>query len=161
MSGMVCPRCAKQNEDGASFCSRCGLDFSKVDMNPKFGDDDPKYCYRHPKRATNLSCGRCDKPICEDCVVIGPAGPRCPECAKSNVPFRPAAVGLEFKRMFRSLTKVSPWYLIIGFFVLSGVVRGCFAVMDTPREVEIPQEVPVEVLENGGSRVVVPEDEGM
>lgn len=41
----------------------------------------PKYCYKHPKEETGLSCGRCERPICTRCVVIGPAGPRCRECA--------------------------------------------------------------------------------
>ncbi len=30
---------------------------------------------------TSLRCGKCDKPICPDCLVIGPAGARCRECA--------------------------------------------------------------------------------
>jgi MFS family permease len=39
------------------------------------------YCYRHPKIATKVSCGKCDRPICTRCMVSGPAGMRCPECA--------------------------------------------------------------------------------
>lgn len=38
-------------------------------------------CYKHPKEETNLSCGKCDRPICTRCMVMGPAGIRCPECA--------------------------------------------------------------------------------
>ncbi len=30
---------------------------------------------------TSLRCGKCDKPICPDCMLIGPAGTRCRECA--------------------------------------------------------------------------------
>lgn len=38
-------------------------------------------CYRHPKVETNVSCGKCDRPICPRCMVAGPAGMRCPDCA--------------------------------------------------------------------------------
>lgn len=47
-------------------------------------------CYRHPKEETELCCGKCDRPICTRCMVQGPAGVRCPECAslKSNPLYR-------------------------------------------------------------------------
>jgi len=38
-------------------------------------------CYRHKKVETNVRCGKCDKPICPKCMIPGPAGMRCPECA--------------------------------------------------------------------------------
>jgi len=38
-------------------------------------------CYRHPKVETQLSCGKCDRPICTRCMIPGPAGTRCPDCA--------------------------------------------------------------------------------
>ncbi|HEX5322548.1 MAG TPA: hypothetical protein VFW40_02100 [Capsulimonadaceae bacterium] len=38
-------------------------------------------CYRHPKIETAVSCGKCDRPICTKCMIPGPAGMRCPECA--------------------------------------------------------------------------------
>jgi membrane associated rhomboid family serine protease len=38
-------------------------------------------CYRHPKVETGLSCSNCERPICTDCLVQGPVGHRCPECA--------------------------------------------------------------------------------
>jgi hypothetical protein len=38
-------------------------------------------CYKHPKEETGLSCGRCERPICTRCVVQGPAGVRCRDCA--------------------------------------------------------------------------------
>ncbi len=30
---------------------------------------------------TFVRCGKCDKPICPDCMLIGPAGTRCRDCA--------------------------------------------------------------------------------
>jgi hypothetical protein len=38
-------------------------------------------CYKHPKEETGLSCGKCDRPICTKCMVNGPAGVRCRDCA--------------------------------------------------------------------------------
>src|SRR5438876_10010069 len=38
-------------------------------------------CAIHPKVETFLRCGKCDKPICPDCMVVGPAGTRCRDCA--------------------------------------------------------------------------------
>jgi hypothetical protein len=38
-------------------------------------------CYRHKRVETNVRCGKCDKPICPKCMISGPAGMRCPDCA--------------------------------------------------------------------------------
>ena len=38
-------------------------------------------CYRHPDRETNVSCSRCARPICPECMTPSPVGMRCPECA--------------------------------------------------------------------------------
>lgn len=38
-------------------------------------------CYRHPDRTTGVSCSRCDRPICSDCMTPTPVGMRCPECS--------------------------------------------------------------------------------
>ena len=37
-------------------------------------------CYRHPDRATGLSCSQCGRPICGSCVIAGTVGQFCPEC---------------------------------------------------------------------------------
>lgn len=39
-------------------------------------------CTYHPEVETNLSCGKCGKPICPKCMVQTPVGARCPDCAK-------------------------------------------------------------------------------
>jgi hypothetical protein len=43
----------------------------------------PPPCYRHPDRPTRLSCGRCGKPLCPDCIRHGPVGIRCDECLRA------------------------------------------------------------------------------
>ena len=40
------------------------------------------YCVTHPKVETYLRCGRCDKPICPQCLYMTPVGARCRECAR-------------------------------------------------------------------------------
>jgi hypothetical protein len=39
-------------------------------------------CARHPHTETVLRCGRCDTPICPQCMVMSPVGARCPSCAQ-------------------------------------------------------------------------------
>jgi membrane associated rhomboid family serine protease len=38
-------------------------------------------CYRHPHNETGVRCSDCGRPICTECMVFGPVGIRCPECA--------------------------------------------------------------------------------
>lgn len=38
-------------------------------------------CATHPKVETELTCGRCGKPICPRCLVHTPVGARCRDCA--------------------------------------------------------------------------------
>lgn len=124
---MVCPRCAKENADENRFCGRCGLDFTQIEKEPE-PDVERRPCYKHPKELTVLSCGRCGKAICHKCVVIGPAGPRCRECAKNKIPVSARAVAGEAKIGMRRLVSAGPfaiyWWLLIGS-ILFGLVRGC------------------------------------
>ncbi|MCL5734902.1 MAG: hypothetical protein M1274_04845, partial [Actinobacteria bacterium] len=46
-------------------------------------DEQPREmrCTRHPGKATNLRCGRCERPFCYSCLVRTPVGLRCFDCA--------------------------------------------------------------------------------
>lgn len=41
-------------------------------------------CYRHPDRATRLSCTECGRPICVECSHDAPVGQKCPECVRPD-----------------------------------------------------------------------------
>jgi hypothetical protein len=39
-------------------------------------------CAKHPNVETNVTCGKCGKPICPKCMVQTPVGMRCKDCAR-------------------------------------------------------------------------------
>jgi membrane associated rhomboid family serine protease len=41
-------------------------------------------CYRHPDRRASVSCQRCNRPICTECMIEAPVGFHCPEDAKQG-----------------------------------------------------------------------------
>lgn len=52
----------------------------------------PPVCYRHPGRPTYVSCVRCGRPACPDCLRPAAVGHQCLDCIKSgNRSVRPAA----------------------------------------------------------------------
>src|SRR4029078_3108519 len=41
-------------------------------------------CYRHPDRATYVSCTRCHRPICPECMHSAAVGHQCEECVREG-----------------------------------------------------------------------------
>ena len=41
-------------------------------------------CYRHPDRRAGVTCQRCDRPICPECMSQASVGFHCPECSKQG-----------------------------------------------------------------------------
>ena len=125
---MLCPRCQRENDESNKFCTRCGLNFSEFVPQPVLNSDEAKFCYRHKKEPTLLSCGRCGNPICTKCVKMGPAGPRCPDCAKMNIATRPGAVWFNMRqsvsRVFSGAGRQSPWMWYVLFIIVSSLVGG-------------------------------------
>lgn len=135
---MNCPRCGKENPESNAFCGKCGLEFAQY--NPTQAPAEARPCHRHPKVMTQLSCGRCDRPICDRCVVLGPAGPRCRECARQSISRSPRTVLMDLWLSVRGLTRMGPFalylYVLIVLLVV-GMLRGsCSIVEQEPPQVE-------------------------
>lgn len=76
-------------------------------------------CYRHPDRATYISCQRCGRPICTECQTQAAVGVQCPECVREGrTTVAPAA---RVARAFR------PGRAVVTF-VLMGLIVAAYAV---------------------------------
>jgi membrane associated rhomboid family serine protease len=48
------------------------------------GHEDPPTCYRHPERETWVSCVRCGRHACPDCLRQAAVGQQCVECVRGG-----------------------------------------------------------------------------
>ena len=129
----VCPHCNKKGVPQHSP--------EQVD-----GEKGVFYCYRHKREKTRLRCGRCERAICTDCAVIGPAGPRCPDCSRSNVVIRPRAVAHNTKVAVRNIVRGPMrfiWMLVI-FGLVFSMMRGCRTRLNEPPPLEPEYETDAE-----------------
>ena len=63
-------------------------------------------CYRHPDRATGITCNRCSAFICPECMVNAPVGFQCPSCAAISNP-RGTRAPAASQSWFRNMPRVS------------------------------------------------------
>lgn len=129
-----CPRCGTENPDGNLFCGRCGLEFAKVETEPQDPSEE-LFCYKHKREKTSLRCGRCERPICHRCVVLGPAGPRCRECAPYKVPITARGIAGDAKLTLRGILSSGPWAIYVWILLASlvfGSIRGCMYLLEKP-----------------------------
>jgi hypothetical protein len=125
---MECPRCGKMNEPSAKFCSRCGIEMATVKRPAEVTEADAVLCYRHKRELTRLSCGKCGRPVCHRCAINGPAGIRCGDCGKMDIPFNPRGAWFGFQRSISGMFGRSPYMIYMVIFLLMsvfGVIRGC------------------------------------
>ena len=48
------------------------------------GQDSPPTCYRHPGKETWVSCVRCGRYACPDCLREAAVGQQCVECVRGD-----------------------------------------------------------------------------
>jgi membrane associated rhomboid family serine protease len=89
-------------------------------------------CYRHPDRATGITCVRCERPICPDCMQSASVGFQCPECVREGRKVAPTArtvfggsLNGERGTVTRALVwiNVAVWVLTVAGALLTGEVQ--------------------------------------
>lgn len=82
-------------------------------------------CFRHTDSEAYVSCGRCDRKICPDCMISAPVGFQCPECVSGAQMALPKT---KFGGSFNTVPKVTRAILItcVSIFALS-LLLGSFA----------------------------------
>lgn len=79
-----------------------------------------KYCYRHPKRETRVSCATCGRPICTECMVQTEVGIKCPDDAR--LPRRARAGAMKTSQVVKSfLAGIA--VAVAGVFVVAAILQ--------------------------------------
>ena len=124
-----CSRCGAENDSGNRFCVSCGAKFVAAAPPVSAGEDGLYYCYRHKKETTRVTCGRCERPICHRCLVVGASGVRCPDCARNRTPVRLGGVMHDVTRSVGNtanrLGSRPIWYLWIWSMIIR-LIMGFF-----------------------------------
>ena len=125
-----CSRCGAEAAEVTKFCPACGAKFvAQPEAIQVDGDPGAYYCWKHKKEVTRVTCGRCEKPICTKCLVIGPAGVRCKDCARNKIPVRMSGVLHDatsgISRGVRNIDGRKVWYLYL-FAMIARLFGGWF-----------------------------------
>lgn len=118
-----CSVCGAENRPDNKFCGDCGRKFVAVAPPVQVGTEEGLYyCARHKKETTRVTCGRCEKPICPKCMVMGSAGVRCKECAQNRVPIRARGVLHDASKSVTSSPGAKRvWYMVAFAFILNAI----------------------------------------
>ena len=86
-------------------------------MTDSSAPDAAPTCYRHPDRATYISCQRCGRHICPECQTQAAVGVQCPECVREG---RAAAAATPAVRVARALRpgRAVVTYVLMGLIVV-------------------------------------------
>lgn len=124
-----CSRCGAEAQEGVRFCPACGAKFVPVAPAVSAGEDGLYYCWKHKKVTTRVTCGRCERPICDRCMVVGANGVRCRDCAANRVPVRLSGVlhdaSSGVRRAGSSMGTRPIWYLYIWSMIIR-LIMGFF-----------------------------------
>lgn len=77
----------------------------------------PPTCYRHPDRATFVSCQRCGRSICPECQTQAAVGVHCPECVREGRAAGGGRGGLA--QAFRPRRSGAVTYTLMGLIAIS------------------------------------------
>ncbi len=77
-------------------------------------------CYRHADRRAGVSCQRCERPICPDCMISASVGFQCPQCARvaPQRVLRPAARWSAGATMVRPLVTTALLVVNVALFAV-------------------------------------------
>lgn len=113
-----CSKCGSANQTNTKFCGACGAKFVAVAEPVQAGEDGLYDCYRHQHETTRVTCGRCERPICPKCMIVGPAGVRCKVCAKNRVPLSIRGIAHDAAAGISGIDTRKVWYLWIWMAII-------------------------------------------
>jgi hypothetical protein len=83
------------------------------------------FCHYHPNRETRVTCGRCGRPLCPDCVQHGATGVRCEECLQLPARARGVVTRAQILRAAAAAVVVSvAGGLLLGWLTWVNLITG-------------------------------------